>query len=37
MAIILLFTLFYALINLMVDLICVTIDPRLRAEPAGHD
>jgi ABC-type dipeptide/oligopeptide/nickel transport system permease component len=37
MAIILLFTLFYALINLMVDLLCVTIDPRLRTEPAGHD
>jgi ABC-type dipeptide/oligopeptide/nickel transport system permease component len=36
MAIILLFTLFYALINLSVDLICAAIDPRLRAEGAGR-
>jgi ABC-type dipeptide/oligopeptide/nickel transport system permease component len=35
MAIILLFTVFYALINLAVDLICVVIDPRLRAEVAA--
>ena len=34
MAIILLFTLFYALINLSVDLLCLAIDPRLRAEHA---
>jgi ABC-type dipeptide/oligopeptide/nickel transport system permease component len=34
MAIILLFTLFYALINLGVDLLCLAIDPRLRAEHA---
>ena len=32
MAIILLFTLFYALINLIVDVLCAAIDPRLRAE-----
>lgn len=32
MAIILLFTVFYALINLTVDLVCLAIDPRLRAE-----
>jgi ABC-type dipeptide/oligopeptide/nickel transport system permease component len=36
MAIILLFTLFYALINLLVDLLCVAIDPRLRSEWAGQ-
>jgi ABC-type dipeptide/oligopeptide/nickel transport system permease component len=35
MAIILLFTLFYALINLVVDLVCVLIDPRLRAAHVG--
>lgn len=32
MAIILLFTLFYAVINLIVDVLCAAIDPRLRAE-----
>jgi ABC-type dipeptide/oligopeptide/nickel transport system permease component len=36
MAIILLFTVFYALINLLVDLLCVAIDPRLRSERAGR-
>jgi len=36
MAIILLFTLFYALINLTVDLACLLIDPRLRAAHAGR-
>jgi len=36
MAIILLFTLFYALINLTVDLVCLLIDPRLRAAHAGR-
>jgi ABC-type dipeptide/oligopeptide/nickel transport system permease component len=36
MAIILLFTLFYALINLAVDLLCAAIDPRLRAEGAAR-
>src|SRR5580704_11208612 len=36
MAIILLFTLFYAVINLLVDLVCVAIDPRLRAERVGR-
>jgi ABC-type dipeptide/oligopeptide/nickel transport system permease component len=36
MAIILLFTLFYALINLGVDLICAAIDPRLRAQGADR-
>jgi ABC-type dipeptide/oligopeptide/nickel transport system permease component len=36
MAIILLFTLFYAFINLIVDVLCVTIDPRLRAEQVGR-
>jgi ABC-type dipeptide/oligopeptide/nickel transport system permease component len=35
MAIILLFTLFYALINVVVDLVCVLIDPRLRAAHVG--
>ncbi len=32
MAIILLFTLFYAVINLIVDVLCAAIDPRLRVE-----
>jgi ABC-type dipeptide/oligopeptide/nickel transport system permease component len=36
MAIILLFTLFYALINLIVDVLCVAIDPRLRTERVGR-
>jgi ABC-type dipeptide/oligopeptide/nickel transport system permease component len=36
MAIILLFTLFYALINLTVDLLCAAIDPRLRAAGTGR-
>jgi ABC-type dipeptide/oligopeptide/nickel transport system permease component len=36
MAIILLFTLFYALINLAVDLLCAAIDPRLRAVGTGR-
>jgi len=36
MAIILLFTAFYALINLLVDLLCIAIDPRLSAEQAGR-
>src|SRR5215469_865257 len=36
MAIILLFTLFYALINLTVDLLCLLIDPRLRDKPSGR-
>ena len=35
MAIVLLFTLFYALINLIVDVLYAAIDPRIRAERVG--
>jgi ABC-type dipeptide/oligopeptide/nickel transport system permease component len=35
MAVVLLFVLFYAAINLLADLLCALVDPRLRRDMAG--